>query len=1012
MPGLPLAPAAPLPPVLSVLLTPLPLLVYAIFLLSLFAATRLRPHPAPQPALLPTTANSSALHLQPPLVQRGRVRAKSRTASSRRGVFALARRAKSLGPLLPRYAAPRARRSEPVTPRFGENAVAVPLVDLSESWGSISSFSGTSDGVLVDVSAAEHLVSTTPAVPPPLPERSPSLKPQFHQDSRPPAPPHAFSPAPAPSPPPAPEHMTIDPRQLATADGLLVDVAPFPSRVLSLEPSNPPEPEHVLVDVSVPPSPSFFPPPPFAPSTFPAHDHATIAMKLDPALNSAWAWAVPVPAAPSPPVERAASPPGEPVWVPQPQRAASPPFERPVSPRFGRAMSPPIERAASPRFGRTVSPPFERPASPLFDRAASPPPPAPVRVAAHPPWLLPQRVPSPDAELGRLDPEPESAVEAESDELEATLPDARAIDAVVRGMRDAHPVPADEDARVVDVDDAHEAVDVAGYGIDACPAVEWDAAGGAPSASPPPLGLEPVSPLDLYRMAPPLDLKPASSSPLAFDTEPAPAADWGDFAEVGDIPDEEDLYDLHETNESYEYEYRYEPYALYENQYEHDDREEVDVEEGEERAERGSVRAPLFPREGSDYEEGDVEDDTASDHDCAYAGDGAELERARRLAHGEPEVQAGLLFPRKSSEHDEVDEGEEDEAYSDHDDTYAGDDADLEGAQLLSLGEPELQVEQLPAPAGGESMLLIDFVAGPDPLVDSADDPSLLIHFSTTDAAPEVAHAQDAATGEHHDYSYTDAVRGGGMVEVEVTEEDAVVVEAQEANDPAELALPSFPLPISVSVSGDEEEEVEEDPAELALPSFPLPSPPRSVEEVPAPALDVQPVPDAPPPRPHLLVPAPVHETDLGAPSPSPSSASSSTPLRPSPRARSVALGKGEEAEDEEDDLGAPPPAWAVRAADAPALGLSASSEPPGAFPLSSPAPASTSTSVTPKSTALSASSAAPRARTRRSPLDVALAMQLRPGLGVGAEGAWMVRFLMSFFGWFAILVGGGREFS
>ncbi|KAJ7117990.1 hypothetical protein C8R43DRAFT_1036598 [Mycena crocata] len=38
--------------------------------------------------------------------------------------------------------------------------------------------------------------------------------------------------------------------------------------------------------------------------------------------------------------------------------------------------------------------------------------------------------------------------------------------------------------------------------------------------------------------------------------------------------------------------------------------------------------------------------------------------------------------------------------------------------------------------------------------------------------------------------------------------------------------------------------------------------------------------------------------------------------------------------------------------------------------------------------------------------------MQLRPGLGAGADGAWLVRFLMSFFGWFAVLVAGGREFS
>jgi len=40
-------------------------------------------------------------------------------------------------------------------------------------------------------------------------------------------------------------------------------------------------------------------------------------------------------------------------------------------------------------------------------------------------------------------------------------------------------------------------------------------------------------------------------------------------------------------------------------------------------------------------------------------------------------------------------------------------------------------------------------------------------------------------------------------------------------------------------------------------------------------------------------------------------------------------------------------------------------------------------------------------------PLDVALAMQLRPGLGVGADPAWMVRFLMAVFGWFAVMIAG-----
>ena len=36
---------------------------------------------------------------------------------------------------------------------------------------------------------------------------------------------------------------------------------------------------------------------------------------------------------------------------------------------------------------------------------------------------------------------------------------------------------------------------------------------------------------------------------------------------------------------------------------------------------------------------------------------------------------------------------------------------------------------------------------------------------------------------------------------------------------------------------------------------------------------------------------------------------------------------------------------------------------------------------------------------------DMALAMQLRPGFGIGAEAAWMMRFLMAMFGWFAVLL-------
>jgi len=41
---------------------------------------------------------------------------------------------------------------------------------------------------------------------------------------------------------------------------------------------------------------------------------------------------------------------------------------------------------------------------------------------------------------------------------------------------------------------------------------------------------------------------------------------------------------------------------------------------------------------------------------------------------------------------------------------------------------------------------------------------------------------------------------------------------------------------------------------------------------------------------------------------------------------------------------------------------------------------------------------------------DIALAMQLRPGLGLGADPAWMVRFLMAMFGWFAVLLTGKKQ--
>ncbi|KAF9012538.1 hypothetical protein BDQ17DRAFT_1344114 [Cyathus striatus] len=161
-------------------------------------------------------------------------------------------------------------------------------------------------------------------------------------------------------------------------------------------------------------------------------------------------------------------------------------------------------------------------------------------------------------------------------------------------------------------------------------------------------------------------------------------------------------------------------------------------------------------------------------------------------------------------------------------------------------------------------------------------------------------------------------------------------------------------------------------------------------------------------------------------------------------------------------------PAWSLRASDAPALGLaSAQSSPslttknllpkdnelsipsptynpsvsssatvelnvllPGSFPEST---ATLSTEPEPKVAVLSdiepiSSEASVRSATKaestdvvaqpglrrrapRSPIDIALAMQLRPGLGVGADPAWMVRFLMTMFGWFAVLISGQGEF-
>ncbi|KAI1790033.1 hypothetical protein LXA43DRAFT_1018013 [Ganoderma leucocontextum] len=101
-------------------------------------------------------------------------------------------------------------------------------------------------------------------------------------------------------------------------------------------------------------------------------------------------------------------------------------------------------------------------------------------------------------------------------------------------------------------------------------------------------------------------------------------------------------------------------------------------------------------------------------------------------------------------------------------------------------------------------------------------------------------------------------------------------------------------------------------------------------------------------------------------------------------------------------------PLWSLRAADAPSLGLADQSSSPTAYcRTESPTPQLPG--------ALFADDAPemvevqrPRQRLPRQPLDIAFALQLRPGLGLGADSAWLVRFLMSMFGWMTFFMGGG----
>jgi hypothetical protein len=103
-------------------------------------------------------------------------------------------------------------------------------------------------------------------------------------------------------------------------------------------------------------------------------------------------------------------------------------------------------------------------------------------------------------------------------------------------------------------------------------------------------------------------------------------------------------------------------------------------------------------------------------------------------------------------------------------------------------------------------------------------------------------------------------------------------------------------------------------------------------------------------------------------------------------------------------------PAWSIRASDAPPLGIASTTKPSKQSPTSN-----TKTSPSPTTSTSEPKSLAPISSRRGSyvsmlAFDLALAMQLRPGTGIGADPAWMVRYLMAMFGWFAILMAGRNE--
>lgn len=90
-------------------------------------------------------------------------------------------------------------------------------------------------------------------------------------------------------------------------------------------------------------------------------------------------------------------------------------------------------------------------------------------------------------------------------------------------------------------------------------------------------------------------------------------------------------------------------------------------------------------------------------------------------------------------------------------------------------------------------------------------------------------------------------------------------------------------------------------------------------------------------------------------------------------------------------------PSWSIRASESQSLSI------PGAY-VADPLPLPFSEVNT---------EAGPVRRPYSDPnpeIDIALAMQLRPGLGEGADAAWLVRFLMGIFGWVTVMVSGNGQ--